>query len=220
MKNRSIFIFIMLFVVIIFSIGIAASTSRITKTLIYNNIKVTLNGTPMVLKDSNGKVIEPFTIDGTAYLPVSTTARALGLSSVWDGKTNTIKLTQSGVLKSGTIVYEDEFVRIEFVESKEVDKFYTNYNAIFNVKNKTDIEITLQPSTLAFNGISYQFSGSEDVAPNSTGRIAFYPSNDEDVIPVSGITSTSGTVRIIDFSYSDIFNGEHSYDVSWVNITA
>jgi|GEM_PF-5499618 hypothetical protein len=216
MKRRVTIILVLLAVV--FSVGIVASTGSVKKTLLYSNIKVTLNDSPLILKDSSGKEIEPFTIDGVAYIPVSAFARALGLNSVWDGSTNTIKLTQSSGLKSGTVVFEDQYVKIEFVGCQKVDRFFTKYEAIFNVTNKNDIEITLQPSTIAFNGISYQFSGSEEVAPKSTGRIAFYPSNDEDEIPIHGIKSISGTIKIIDFNFSEYFNGKYYHEVKWVNV--
>ena len=60
--------------------------------LIYNNIKITLNGEEIEPKDVNGNKVEPFIIDGTTYLPVRAIANALGIEVDWDGETNTVIL--------------------------------------------------------------------------------------------------------------------------------
>ncbi len=56
----------------------------------YNNIKLNVNGTEIVPKDVNGNIVEPFTIDGTTYLPVRALANALGEEVYWDGETKTV----------------------------------------------------------------------------------------------------------------------------------
>ena len=38
--------------------------------IFYNNIKIYINGAEIVPKDANGNTVEPFTMDGTTYLPV------------------------------------------------------------------------------------------------------------------------------------------------------
>ena len=65
-------------------------------TLEFSDIKITMNGQPVVPKDANGKVVEPFTIDGTTYLPVRGIAGALGLNVNWDEKTSTVQLSSGG----------------------------------------------------------------------------------------------------------------------------
>ncbi|MBQ3115193.1 MAG: copper amine oxidase N-terminal domain-containing protein [Clostridia bacterium] len=66
-----------------------------TAELLYNNIKITLNGQELLPKDANGNYVEPFTINGTTYLPVRAVASALGMDVNWDGNTNTVILSNA-----------------------------------------------------------------------------------------------------------------------------
>lgn len=66
-----------------------------TISIEYNDIKVTLDGKPVELKDATGKTVEPFTYKGTTYLPVRAVADLLGVSVKWDGDTNTIYLGEA-----------------------------------------------------------------------------------------------------------------------------
>ena len=68
-----------------------ASTMKAAQ-LYYNNIKIRLNGEELVPKDAIGKVVEPFAIDGTTYLPIRAISSALGLNVSWDGATQTVVL--------------------------------------------------------------------------------------------------------------------------------
>ena len=72
--------------------ALAYSGTR-NETLNYSNIKVTLNGSTLALRDSSGTVVEPFIIDGTTYLPVRAIADALGLNVSWNSQTQTVALT-------------------------------------------------------------------------------------------------------------------------------
>lgn len=65
-----------------------------TKTLnaTFKNIKIVLNGVQIDPKDASGITVEPFTVDGTTYLPVRAVANALGLDVKWDGETSTVYL--------------------------------------------------------------------------------------------------------------------------------
>lgn len=80
--------------VISFAGTVSASFGKRTVELNYRDIKITLNGEEVEPKDSEGKVVEPFIIDGTTYLPVRAVADALGLNVDWDGKTSTVILTE------------------------------------------------------------------------------------------------------------------------------
>ncbi len=59
----------------------------------YHDMKVTLNGEALKLTDSSGNPVEPFTIDGTTYLPLACISQALGVDVAWDGPNNTVVLT-------------------------------------------------------------------------------------------------------------------------------
>lgn len=65
---------------------------EVTKTLTYNDIKITVDGRE-IIPMANGSPVEPFIIEGTTYLPVRGIASALGLNVSWDGATNTAILT-------------------------------------------------------------------------------------------------------------------------------
>jgi hypothetical protein len=69
------------------------SVARQTASLDYCNIKITINGKAVTPKDASGKVVEPFAIAGTTYLPVRAVAGALGLNVAWNAGTSTVALT-------------------------------------------------------------------------------------------------------------------------------
>ncbi len=58
--------------------------------LYYNNIKIYMDGAELVPKDANGNPTEPFTMNGTTYLPVRAIAAAFGQDVEWDGSTQSI----------------------------------------------------------------------------------------------------------------------------------
>ena len=93
MKHRIPTIIITVILLLTVAIGVSASTGDVIAKLSYNNIRVTLDDSPVELRDSNGESVEPFIIDGTTYLPVRAVAEALGLDVDWDGTTNTVVLT-------------------------------------------------------------------------------------------------------------------------------
>lgn len=68
----------------------------------YKGIKITLDGKEIVPKDANGVTVEPFTVDGTTYLPLRPMAGALGLDVAWDGATQTVKMTTPGAVPAET----------------------------------------------------------------------------------------------------------------------
>ena len=94
MKKSSFFAG-MLTMLLILCLGGTAFAAAYQKqaTLNYQGIKITLDGEEITPKDGAGNVVEPFTIDGTTYLPVRAVANALGLEVGWDGATNTVILT-------------------------------------------------------------------------------------------------------------------------------
>lgn len=209
---------ILLAVLILSSAVAYATVGSRTASLIYDNIKIVLDGKELTPTDANGNAVEPFIIDGTTYLPVRGISAALGLDVQWNGETKTVELNTPGAFPGAVQVYDDEYVTIEFAGCT-AEKLYewsdtVYYYANYNVKNKTDMELTFQSDSLSFNGLSYNnFMGSDSVAPQSTGKVSFYT---ETALPTSGINTTSGQIRVIDFSYT-LF--KTSYDAKWVNVT-
>lgn len=188
----------------------------------YSGIKITLDGAEIVPTDANGATVEPFTVDGTTYLPVRAIANALGLNVEWDGTTQTVKLTKPVPQAETRVVYEDDRVTISFsgcIDRNKTDSYPTGFEnfseARFQVTNKTGSELTFQPSAISFDGISYQFLGSESVAANSMGMISFFTTDAG--ISVGGYTNMSGRIRVIDFS-KNWDDPLYAYDASWVDV--
>ncbi len=72
---------------------VMAKSSHETIKVLYNNIKLVVNGETVVFgKDGAGKKIEPFIYNGTTYLPVRAAGEALGKEVKWDGKNQTVYL--------------------------------------------------------------------------------------------------------------------------------
>ena len=72
-----------------------ASSGTQWSNLIYNNIKITLDGQSITPTDANGNAVEPFAIDGTTYLPVRAISNALGLEVGWNQATSSVLLSTS-----------------------------------------------------------------------------------------------------------------------------
>jgi len=95
MKSKRGFIAGMLTMLLIISmVGTASATvAKVTKELEYKDIKVTLDGKQLDLRNAKGEPVEPFMFEGTNYLPVRALAESLGLSVAWDGANATVVLT-------------------------------------------------------------------------------------------------------------------------------
>lgn len=89
-----------------------------TISIEYNDIKVTLDGKPVELKDATGKTVEPFTYNGTTYLPVRAVANLLGVDVKWDAATSTIYLGEAKKFKLAQKTYggDKNFVRYTYDE--------------------------------------------------------------------------------------------------------
>ncbi len=220
MKCKTKIIGLVLSITLLLGTTAFATVGSRTVQLMYNNIKIVLNGKEITPTDANGNAVEPFIIDGTTYLPVRGVASALGMNVGWDGTTKTVTLNNPGVFQGGVQVYDDKYVTIEFAGCREKkDYLGSTYYADFNITNKTDATLTFQPKAISLDGISYQVSGSEEVAPQSTGKVSFY-SYDE-ILPIGGVSKTSGEVSVIDFDkmLTDVFDSSHTYYAKWVNVT-
>lgn len=68
-----------------------ASAAPVQKSLsvFYNNIQVVVDGVKIQPTDANGNKVEPFSYNGTIYLPIRAVGEALGKKVTWDQKTYT-----------------------------------------------------------------------------------------------------------------------------------
>ena len=126
---------------VISCVCVGAVTEVVTKELHYNDIKVTLNGKEITPKDANGKVVEPFIIDGTTYLPVRAVASALGLEVNWDGETNTVKLGKDSS-DAGKVIYDKDGMKLVYkgVTNESSNRVYY----IIEIENNTEEELTVR----------------------------------------------------------------------------
>ena len=88
--KKSRIILVLLALVITLSVTVFAKQISETAEIFYNNIKIYINGAEIVPKDANGNIAEPFTLNGTTYLPVRAISNALGQDVEWDGATQSI----------------------------------------------------------------------------------------------------------------------------------
>ncbi|MBB3111450.1 hypothetical protein FHS18_003518 [Paenibacillus phyllosphaerae] len=71
----------------------ATATKSVAAT--FANIKVTLDGTAVSLKDGSGNAVEPLTYNGSVYVPLRAVSDVLGYGVSFDNTTKTVKLTGS-----------------------------------------------------------------------------------------------------------------------------
>lgn len=221
MKCKMKVICMVVVLVVMLSVTAFATVGSRTAELFYNNIKVMLNGKEITPTDANGNAVEPFIIDGTTYLPVRGVASALGMNVGWDSSTNTVKLDNPGVFQGGVKVYDDKYVTIEFIGctmEKPYEWSDAEYYANFNVTNKTDVELEFSADALSFDGISYPVWGSEEVAAKSVGKVSF-ESEDNSVLPLGGVSRTSGKIAVIDYEQLMKDWKTYKYDAKWVDVT-
>jgi len=78
--------------VLIMSIGGWAKQETETINIIYDNIKIFIDGKEYQPADANGNAVEPFIYNGTTYLPVRAIANAFDKEVDWEAQTSTVTL--------------------------------------------------------------------------------------------------------------------------------
>ncbi|MEA4895788.1 MAG: stalk domain-containing protein [Oscillospiraceae bacterium] len=183
------------------TLAVPALAASLTKTaqLTYNSIKITLNGSAVTPKDAAGNVVEPFIIDGTTYLPVRAVANVLGIGVGWDGVTNTVQLTNATSSPSGTIIYENNGIKITYLGIAE--RKYGGEEVKLYIENSSEKNYTVQTDDESVNGIMTDSIFSCDVA---AGKSAYDSIEFPDyVLEDSNITS----VNTVDFIFR-IYNAD------------
>lgn len=72
-----------------------AMTGKQTLEIDYSDIQIILDGNKITPSDAIGNPVEPFSYNGTTYLPVRAVSNALGLDVDWDATTHSVILTSS-----------------------------------------------------------------------------------------------------------------------------
>ncbi len=132
--------------------SIPTMAERISKTaeLIYNDIKVVINGNRAELKDANGNTVDPFILDGTTYLPVRAVANSLDQAVSWDAKTQTVYIGKNEEIKQPSVWLKDleTFTGSATAKSKSEIEFGSNeYNYYLTANTGAVYENYWYPST-------------------------------------------------------------------------
>ncbi len=106
-----------LLVVIVASGVVFAQQINKTAELCYSNIKVIIDGEELLPRDVEGNVVEPFTMDGTTYLPVRAIANAFGKEVGWD------EVSQSVYINSPQ-GYAEEYHTIEVYRTPSGKRYH------------------------------------------------------------------------------------------------
>ena len=127
------------------TICVSADNIQKAATLIFKDIKISIDGNYIEPKDANGNKVEPFIIDGTTYLPVRAVGEAFNKDVSWDGKTNTVSLTtkqeQTQTMATG-VLYEDDNVIVTYKDFNDPKSGVTTFNLLLEIENKTNQKFT------------------------------------------------------------------------------
>lgn len=191
--------------------AIPTMAEKVTKTaeLLYNNIKVVIDGKQADLKDAQGNTVEPFIIDGTTYLPVRAVSNALNKAVSWDGATQTVYLGENKEIEQPSVWLKDLETFTGRVETESVDtvdfggseynnvltsntgELYQNYLYPYKYASVSNVE-DADPSYLLnykysrFKGTFYLAKGNKDYT--DCNRVVIY-GDDKVIYTTEGITS-------------------------------
>lgn len=104
-----------------------------TITVIYDNIKILIDGKEYQPTDVDGNVVEPFIYNGTTYLPVRAIANAFDKEVDWEAQTSTV------TLGSKNYDWLDQMGYADYYSSTKVDKMYAiSEDTVMTDKSKYD----------------------------------------------------------------------------------
>lgn len=95
-KAKYIIVSVIATLIIMMSVPALAEVAQKNITVAYSNIKLYVDGKQITAKDSAGNIVEPFTYNGTTYLPVRAVGEALGKNVSWDETTQTVYIGDGG----------------------------------------------------------------------------------------------------------------------------
>ncbi len=128
-----------------------------------------------------------------------------------------VKIPCDGIPQSsdnnGNELYADENVSVSYLDAVPSDEYvYVK----LRVSNFTNEVITIQPSSMGINGESAsRASGSEAIAPLSTGNIEIKCSMDTSFIDFTDVLAVTGTLSVITFNNDEFFDGRQSYKITF-----
>lgn len=151
------------------------------KEIYYNNIKIKINGKEIEPKDSNGNVVEPFTISGTTYLPVRAVSEALGKNVGWNGETKTVFISSiEKVAKISNVVIKiiDGITCAEIISDTPINeyKYYSleqPNRLVIDLKNSS-LNLEKNSQDINYDGIKQVRCGMQE---NNVSRVVLEMEN-------------------------------------------
>lgn len=70
-------------------------------TLCYSNIQIKVNGRKITPMDEKETAVEPFSVNGTTYMPAHTVAEALGCTAKWNDAEKTVEIVSGQIAPAG-----------------------------------------------------------------------------------------------------------------------
>lgn len=88
----------------LFTVPALAASGTVDATLTYRDIRILVDGSEITPTDVNGQSTEPFTLDGTTYLPLRAVAQALGCDVDWDDATGSVIINTGNTLSADNVI--------------------------------------------------------------------------------------------------------------------
>lgn len=112
-----------------------AASGEVNAVLNYSNIEIAVDGVKITPVDVTGNSTEPFTINGTVYLPIRAIAEALDCNVEWDSTANTVRIssqTEKADTKEALYVFHDDAVAL--ITDAALDKYFKEGSALEGVE--------------------------------------------------------------------------------------
>jgi len=156
-----------------------------TINVVYDNIKILIDGKEYQPADANGNSVEPFIYNGTTYLPVRAIANAFDKEVDWEAQTSTITLgsknydwlDQMGYVDYETTGVDNSFSAI-FDKTQISDGTTLNRGIQFKLNDKTSSRKIDDGTTECFQIISYLLNGNYKEFVGSVSYIQSYTGRD------------------------------------------
>lgn len=165
-------------ITLILTTSVFAAPIEQTIKVIYNNIKVIVNGIQIDMRDANNNKVEPFNYNGTVYLPVRAIGQALGKDVRWDGKNNAVVVSDIQDDSAGQIVYVGDGI-VPFNHQRGHE--YHGVKIVYDNEVKWENSSTYGNQTLLSDNLNNEFTNyilMHIFKRFSTGDIASYVSTD------------------------------------------